>query len=488
MKYIYKGRFFGFLTFSLILLCLGMVSCEQNDSENPVTDLSAIKSDYTATSGETLCGTLSSNIKISVADGATVTLKGVTIGGETGENWKWAGLTCLGDATLILEDTNSVTAFYEGYSGIYVSENKTLTIKGTGSLTATGQEFGAGIGNGDYTSCGNIVISGGSITAVGGYGASGIGCGDACEDEAYENPTCGDITIEGGSVVAYGGYGASGIGAGFATMCGNIRINGGSITAVGGNGGSGIGGGTQTNLTKSTITISGGSVTAVGGEYASGLGSGWIGNWGDILIEDGIISASAGLDSVGIGCGYAPSSCGDITISGGYVMARGNNEGAAIGGGRQSLNGCGDITISGGTVIAEGGSQGGSGIGTSDYSCCKNIKISGGSVTASGGHNAAGIGTGPNGSFESILISGGEVRASGGMSAAGIGTGAETSCEGTITITSGVTSLFAEKGSGGDEVQCIGSGKDGTCGAVTIGGVEGAITESPYTYSPGADG
>ena len=32
----------------------------------------------------------------------------------------------------------------------------------------------------------------------------------------------------------------------------------------------------------------------------------------------------------------------------------------------------------------------------------------------------------------------------------------------------------------------IGAGKNGTCGTVTIGGVEGAITTSPYTYDPAA--
>jgi len=30
-----------------------------------------------------------------------------------------------------------------------------------------------------------------------------------------------------------------------------------------------------------------------------------------------------------------------------------------------------------------------------------------------------------------------------------------------------------------------GVGLDGTCGTVTIGGVVGAISDSPYTYEPG---
>lgn len=57
-------------------------------------------------------------------------------------DYKWAGLTCLGDATLILEDgtNNTVKGFHRWYPGIFVPEGKTLTIRGgaqgTGTLTA----------------------------------------------------------------------------------------------------------------------------------------------------------------------------------------------------------------------------------------------------------------------------------------------------------------------------------------------------------------
>ena len=53
---------------------------------------------------------------------------------------------------------------------------------------------------------------------------------------------------------------------------------------------------------------------------------------------------------------------------------------------------------------------------------------------------------------------------------------------GTITITSGVTSVTATKGYGAP--YSIGAGREGTCGTVTIGGKVGAISESPYTYKP----
>jgi len=73
-------------------------------------------------------------VKISIAAGATVTLSGVTINGTNSVSCWWAGLNCLGDATIILADgtTNSVKGFYENYPGIHVPSGKTLTIQGTG--------------------------------------------------------------------------------------------------------------------------------------------------------------------------------------------------------------------------------------------------------------------------------------------------------------------------------------------------------------------
>ena len=94
------------------------------------------------------------------------------------------------------------------YAGIYVPKGKTLTIRGTGSLTVTGGSGGgAGIGGnatGD-ANCGSIVISGGTITATGGSHGAGIGLGVSWGG-------CKAITISGGTVTATGGDGAPGIG------------------------------------------------------------------------------------------------------------------------------------------------------------------------------------------------------------------------------------------------------------------------------------
>ncbi len=53
-------------------------------------------------------------------------------GGSQDTECLWAGLTCLGDATIVLADgtTNTVTNFNRNYPCIQAAEGKTLVIKG----------------------------------------------------------------------------------------------------------------------------------------------------------------------------------------------------------------------------------------------------------------------------------------------------------------------------------------------------------------------
>lgn len=166
-------------------------------------------------------------------------------------------------------------------------KGKTLTIQGTGSLTASAvipaeENSGAGIGGGyveyPYTEalkeCGNIVIKSGNITAIGGRNGAGIGatiCGGS-----YNVSSCGNIVILGGTVNATGGYGGAGIGSGDAiggSICGNI-------------------------------TITGGTVVARGGEYAAGIGAGLHGgeDCGEVNITNTVTSVTAykGTDNGGV--------------------------------------------------------------------------------------------------------------------------------------------------------------------------------------------
>ena len=232
-----------------------------NRAAPPATYLSTINANYTASDGETLTGTLGANVKISIADGATVALNNVTINGENNSDYLWAGITCEGNATIILSGTNTVKGFYEDYPGIQAAAGKTLIIKSIGSLTASSNGYGAGIGGGYKIDCGNIEIQGGTITATGGEFGAGIG--------SDFDATCGNITISGGTVTATGGDYAAGIGGGrgfnpdYKSSCGTITITTGvtKVTATKGNDApNSIGAGID--CTCGTVTI-GGNVGAI---------------------------------------------------------------------------------------------------------------------------------------------------------------------------------------------------------------------------------
>ena len=241
----------------------------QMTKQQPATiDLSKLTDAYTAVNGDVLTGELS-EFMLSITDGATVTLQEVTIEGWDDERYDWAGLTCEGNATIILKGDNSVRGFYHFQPGISVPVGKTLTIRGDGSLTAQSnnaqdqskQYYGSGIGGRINNDCGNIRIESGNITAIGHKRSAGIG---SCEEHI-----CGNITITGGTVTATGGDFAAGIGAGdeYTARCGNITITGGTVTATGGQGAAGIGCGLNSHCGNITISNSA-SVTATKG-YAS---------------------------------------------------------------------------------------------------------------------------------------------------------------------------------------------------------------------------
>ncbi len=212
--------------------------------------------------GDVLTGTGGADTHVLIADGATVTLSGATVTAiSRDDNHKWAGLTCLGDATIVLAD-GTASAMKGGkatYPGIYVPAGKTLTIRGTGSLDADGNNnlnYGAaGIGggydeaNGTGIACGNIVIAGGNVTAHGGLFSAGIGGG-------YKG-ACGSVTVCGGTVAAYGGWRACAIGPGANGSCGDIAITEGVVTVTAvvddSTANSHIGG--STSSTCGTITI-----------------------------------------------------------------------------------------------------------------------------------------------------------------------------------------------------------------------------------------
>lgn len=262
-------------------------------------DLSALGADYVAQHGDVLIGELTRSCKISIADGATVTLSGITINGGGDWDTDWAGITCEGDATLVLADgtSNSVKPFRSWRAAISVPSGKTLTIQGSGSLTADARDnwgTGAGIGGDDQSNYGNIVITGAAnVTAYG--GGAGIGGGSSIDGCPVAG---GDITIStSGIVTAYGGEGSAGIGSGVGHVennsCGDILIRKGTIVATGGDFaagiGSGISHGTSDLSSCGTITIENTvtSVTATRGMHTyECIGRGDLSSCGTVKFGD----------------------------------------------------------------------------------------------------------------------------------------------------------------------------------------------------------
>jgi hypothetical protein len=231
-------------------------------------DLSSVKSDVTVYDGTTLTGTLGAGYKVTIAAGATVTFSGMTIAPPNEySSLEYPGIDCAGNANIILVGENVVEVNGRGDAGIFVPSGSTLTIDGTGSLTAEGgsydsTSYGAGIGGNSGIACGNIVINGGTVTAVGHSVCAGIGSGSYA--------SCGTITINGGTVTATGGGEAAGIGSGGYGSCGNITISGGTVEATGGQNAAGIGCGNEGFCGNITIATSITSVTAMQGMKANG--------------------------------------------------------------------------------------------------------------------------------------------------------------------------------------------------------------------------
>jgi hypothetical protein len=461
------------LLLSIALLC----AVAQGAWSENVVDLSTLTSEYVAQDGDVLTGTIDNKaVMISIAPGASVTLRNAAIIGSaeyyttaegTGQGPSKTiyhyehpnpGISCVGNATIILEGNNQICGHSPYYPGIMPGpKGTTLTIKGDGGLYAYSHGCAPGIGTprcglfdnpeGSGYKLGHLIIEGGNITAFGGdgmekldeeYGSPGIGCDRKCSLDG--------ITLKGGTIRAYGKRGSAGIG-----ECGTTTYNC-SETDCG------------------PITIDGSTVYAYGGERGAGIGTGaliylpnrWSHDYGcTINILTGSIEAYGGSDAAGIGGGY---NCygGTITIEGGTIKAKGGAEAAGIGGGEDGTGG--DIRIYGGDITAYGGDYA-AGIGGGDGERGGAIWITGGTIKAYGGKDGAGIGGGESGDSGSIVINGGDVYASGDGYGVGIGAGEDGDVDNTISINGGTVDAYG----GFDIRRAIGGEDDEDYSSISIG-------------------
>jgi hypothetical protein len=232
-------------------------------------------------------------VSVYTSDDPTITLDNASIAGF--QVFRIEG----GDVNLILNGSNSLIS--EAGAGLYVGPGTSVTISGTGSLTATSfGGAGAGIGGNSYENSGEIIINSGTITATGSQFAAGIGGGE--HGKAH-------VTINGGSVTATAGWLGAGIGGGtgWQGSAGEITINGGYVKAIAGEG-AGIGNGDEGGHDEiGTITITGGTIEASsssGAGIGAGNGSNESGRVPEIYISGGSIKATSSTGSpIGPGAG-----------------------------------------------------------------------------------------------------------------------------------------------------------------------------------------
>jgi len=501
------------------------------------------------------------------AEDVKITLEDATIEGLSGqllsEGHSPFLLNSGAKVTLTLVGTNTLTAGSKT-AGIQVTQGATLNIGGEGSLTAIGGDNIAYTGG--VTTSGNINITSGTVTAIGRFYGAGIGGGSNAGIGGGYSGTSGNIVITGGTVTTRGDSYSAGIGGSGEGSGGNVTISGGVVTATSGSSAQGIGRGNGSG-DAGTLTMNGNSIVftnSVGDMDESRRMGGilFIGNMGTFygnnieITNDAVIPANytltvdAGktltipanktftnngtvyscgtINIIGSWIGYEPLCCGEnkIDISNtnppscgiGWTFANdiftiqndadvtvtGNNAGSerrllVADGAKNVTITIEDVTINGldleqsalrlgnnasvtlitaGTNILSGGTN------------CAGIQTTGatltidgtGSLTANGGDSSAGIG-GSNGSAGgTITINGGTVTAMGGGNGAGIG-GGNNGASGDITINGGTVTVYGSGWGAG-----IGGGIYGAGGDITITGGTVSVLASSLGVGIGGGG
>lgn len=324
----------------------------------------------------------------------------------------------------------------EKKAGLSVPTGAAVTIsaaKRAGALSATGGDYGAGIG-GSYTTGGSITILSGTIEAFGGTYGAGIGGG-----YSYAGTGTGEtIRISGGKVTAKAGADAAGIGGGSGNSGtgrgGQIIIDGTAVVVASASYGAGIGGGERNNGTGTDGKIILGGLADVTASSASGAGIGsgssgssvyLTGEGGEVLITEQATVRASSASGAGIGGGkpvaqsYGTGSNGKLTINGSANVTATSTNASGIGAGTSSTAPSGDshttgpngvISISGNAVVNATGKFYGIGAYKDDGN--GTLVISGGTVTARATDEKASDSCGI-GRIARFTVSGGTVNASG---------------------------------------------------------------------------
>ncbi|MBP3698971.1 MAG: carbohydrate-binding domain-containing protein [Oscillospiraceae bacterium] len=209
----------------------------------------------------------------------------------------YSGISATGDLKIVLNGTNTVTATWSGGGHAVFVDGGSLTIDGTGTLTAKtiGDDHHALYASGNRS----IYINGGEVTAKSNSDTAVVAgsvtiTGDdtkltATGQDKGISATYGEFKINGGEVTA------SGVDNGIEAK--NLTISDGKVTATS-NDGNGI-------CAFGNLTISGGEVTAEGDVY------GIFGNE-TTTITGGTVTAKATNNTIGVGIKATDS----ITIGG----------------------------------------------------------------------------------------------------------------------------------------------------------------------------
>ena len=110
---------------ALVQMWLRILGLGYGGEEN-IVDLSQLRSSYVAQDGDVLTGEYKVNGRISVADGATVTLRNCKILNNQTVVDRHPAIVCKGSATLILKGDNELKGGAGDYPAIYIQQGNTL--------------------------------------------------------------------------------------------------------------------------------------------------------------------------------------------------------------------------------------------------------------------------------------------------------------------------------------------------------------------------